>query len=175
MYVLRIFILIYLFYEFIFYPIDINFIVPNPILLEKINLYQNEKVFIQNNLNWSLSIPKLNLKNIPIKENIESDILENYIGHFPISSYLEGNICLAAHNNGFSNNYFSNIHLLERGDKIYYYYFNIEKEYIVSDIFIINEEDFSCLNIDKTDKLTLITCITNSPQKRLCIQAINKE
>lgn len=159
----------------IFYKKKINFIVPTEFNLENFNLYQSEKVFIQNDNEWSLSIPKLNLKNIPIKDNVESDILENYIGHFPISSYLQGNVCLAAHNGGYLNNYFSNIHMLQKGDEIYYYYFNIEKEYIVKDIFIIDENDFSCLNVDDEDKLTLITCISNSPQKRLCVQAVNKE
>ncbi len=139
------------------------------------NLYQKESFFIQKEYNWYISIPKINLNNIPIKDGISDDILENYVGHFPNSSFLKGNVCLAAHNNGFSNNYFSNINMLDVNDKIYYYYFNIEKIYTVKSINIIDENNFSALDIDNNDKLTLITCVSNSPHQRLCVEAICEE
>lgn len=140
---------------------------------EKIN--HENVLFITKDYEWSLSIPKINLNDIPIEEGIENDILENYIGHFPITSCFTGNVCLAAHNNGFRNNYFNEINLLEIGDDIYYNYSNQEKVYTVKKISIIEDDDFSILEDNNEDKLTLITCITNSPHKRLCIQAICKE
>ena len=48
--------------------------------------------------------------------------MEQYIGHFEESKKWIGNVCLAAHNRGYENNYFSEIKKLKEGDKIIYYY-----------------------------------------------------
>lgn len=161
-----------------FFTIYIKFynspkIIPKIFNLNNVSLYQENEVFIQQD--WTLSIPKLNLNNIPIKDSVEDNVLNNYIGHFPTSSYLKGNICLAAHNAGFSVNYFQDLPLLENGDEIEYNYYNVIKKYKVSKKYIINENDFDVLNLDNSDKLTLITCINNSPHQRLCIEAICEE
>lgn len=148
-------------------------IIPKEINLNNVNLYQ-EEFFIKEE-NWSLTIEKLNLKNIPIKDNISSDILENYIGHFPTSSFFTGNVCLAAHNAGFKFNYFQDASLLENGDEIEYNYYNNIKKYKVIRKYVIYENDFSILNLDDKDRLTLVTCISNSPHQRLCIEAICEE
>ena len=156
------------------YKINVSDYPPKTINLENINLYQDDKNFIQKD-EWTLSIPILNLYNIPIIDSIEVDKLEDYIGHFPISSYLKGNICLAAHNDGFKNNYFKDINNLCTGDKLIYSYNNIEKSYYVDRIYTISSTDFSFLNLDQKDKLTLVTCISDSPLMRLCVEAVNKE
>jgi LPXTG-site transpeptidase (sortase) family protein len=161
-----------IFFLFINSKIKVNSL--NKLNLDNINLYNENNFFIQND-NWTLSIPKLNLKNIPIKDNISSDVLENFIGHFPTSSYLEGNVCLAAHNAGFSSNYFQDIYLLEEGDEIEYDYFGNIKIYKVNKKYVIDENNLDVLNVDEVDKLTLITCISGSPQKRLCVEAVFKE
>lgn len=80
-------------------------------------------------------------------------------------------MCLAAHNYGYKNNYFENINLLEYGDKIIYCYNKKEKVYRVKSITTISEDDFSFLNLNGKDSITLITCITGLPHYRLCIQA----
>lgn len=159
---------------FIYFSIPNSNIEPlKKLNLNNVNLYQENKVFIQQN--WTLSIPKLNLNNIPIKDSVDNNILEKYIGHFPASSYLKGNVCLAAHNAGFTYNYFQDLPLLENGDEIEYNYFNFQKQYVVSRKYIINENDLCVLNLDSLDKMTLITCISGSPQQRLCIEAICEE
>ena len=127
-------------------------------------------VFIQND--WYLSIPNINLYKIPIKDGITSDILENYIGHFPISSFADGNVCLAAHNCGYTNNYFEYIYKLENGDEIFYCYNNIRKKYKVEKKYVIQYDDFSLLDNSDENTLTLVTCISNSPDLRLCIKAV---
>lgn len=147
---------------------------PKTLNLENFNLNQNDKFYIQDKV-WTLSIPILNLYNIPIIDSIEVDKLEDYIGHFPISSYLQGNICLAAHNDGFRNNYFKDINTLCFGDKIIYSYEGREKEYFVDKIYTIDNTDFSFISLDSKDKITLVTCVSNSPLKRLCVEAVNKE
>lgn len=159
----------------LFYKKKIDDISPINFNQYNLNLYKSEKVFIHKEDEWYLTIPKINLKKIPIKDGITSDILENYIGHFPISSFQKGNVCLAAHNDGYNTNYFSEIDKLEVGDEIYYHYFNIEKVYIVKEKYVISENNFNQLDLDSNEKITLITCIKDSPSKRLCIQAISKE
>lgn len=149
-------------------------IIPKKINLDNINLYQENSTFIQNDI-WTLTIEKINLINVPIKDSVEEDILENYIGHFPISSYYNGNVCLAAHNSGFFINYFKDLNTLEYNDEIKYNYYGNIKVYKVTEKYIVDEEDLNVLAVDFKDKMTLITCITGSPSKRLCIEAISKE
>ena len=45
------------------------------------NFIQEEKNFILKDNSWSLIIPKI-LLNAEIKESVDSEVLENYIGHF---------------------------------------------------------------------------------------------
>ena len=54
---------------------------------------------------WQLEIPKINLV-APIAEGIDTKTMNSYIGHFPTTSILEGNIGLAAHNRRFSKKLF---------------------------------------------------------------------
>lgn len=174
---LLLFIIITIFTIFIYskiYKINVSDYPPKTLNLENIKLYQDDKIFIRKD-EWTLSIPNLNLYNIPIIDSIEVDKLEDYIGHFPISSYLKGNICLAAHNDGYKNNYFKDINTLCVGDKLIYSFNNIEKSYYVEKVYSIASTDFSFLNLDQKDKLTLVTCISNSPHMRLCVEAVNKE
>ena len=66
--------------------------------------------------------------------------MENYIGHFPISSYYNGNVCLAAHNSGFLINYFKDLNTLEYNDEIKYNYYGNIKVYKVTEKYIVDEE-----------------------------------
>lgn len=147
---------------------------PKTITIENIKLYNDEKTFIQNE-EWTLTIPTLNLYNIPIIDSIEDDNLENYIGHFPISSYLNGNICLAAHNSGFDHNYFQYINTLKQNDEIIYKYKDKTKKYFVDKVYKITDTDFSFVSLDEKDKIILVTCVKDSPNLRLCVEAIHKE
>lgn len=171
-----IFILIIVFISTFYYFLRLSKNDYSPLLIypSEINLYhEKNNVFIRNE-EWNISIPKLNLKNIPIKDGVEEDILKENVGHFPISSYFNQNVCLAAHNSGFVQNYFQNINLLQFGDEIIYNYYNNCSIYTVSNIKVIDDNDFSFLT-DNTQKLVLITCIANSPSKRLCVEAEYKE
>lgn len=171
---LRLITLFVIMYMSLIYKPKINIKVNSDLNLNNLNLYQNETVFIHENL-WSITIPKINLEKIPIKESVNSIILESYIGHFPSSALVTGNICLAAHNNGYANNYFKDINLLDIGDKIYYSYNDNKKIYSVIQKKVISYNDFSYLDSTNKDTLTLITCITSSPDFRLCVQAVCEE
>lgn len=165
----------------IIYPLTFN----NKITFENLNDFNSiknnsiieENILVQKEIcnSWFLSIPKINLNNIEIHESVDNEILEKYIGHFEFSSYVNGNICLAAHNSGFKNNYFENLYVLETSDEIIYTYEDITKTYIVTEKYIISQNDFSILEDDGTNELTLITCVSNSPDLRLCVKAVSKE
>ena len=101
--------------------------------------------------------------------------MDYYIGHFEESKTWIGNICLAAHNRGYQNNYFAEIKTLKENDKIIYYYNGASREYIVNKHEIIKDTDLTCLENTEENILTLITCVENEPNYRRCIRAIENK
>lgn len=119
-----------------------------------------------------ISIPKIGLYNIQIKEGVDEDVLNDNIGHFKETPWYNGNVGLASHNRGYKKNYFSNINKLNVGDEIYYTYLGNKRKYIVSKIVKIDSYDWSCLSYANCNMLTLITCVSGYENLRLCIQAV---
>ena len=110
----------------------------------------------------------------PIKETVELDVLAEYVGHFTNSSIWDGNVCLASHNRGNSvAHYFEKINELVQGDVITYKTKLGIRNYEVSEIKEINSTDWSIIENNESNSITLITCITGKPDKRLCV--IGKE
>ena len=155
---------------------------------ENITQINQENIFQENNItenkieennknnqeyNWYIEIESISL-HAPIKESTEIDVLEKYIGHFENTSLTTGNIGLAGHNEGYENNYFENLNKIKKGDLIKYKYNDFLKEYIVDEIEIIRNTDWSYLEEKKENKITLITCILGKPNYRLCVQATEK-
>lgn len=120
----------------------------------------------------TLTIPKILLINAPIREGTDLSILSNAIGHFFSTSIYNGNVGLASHNRGSNANYFANINKLKIGDEIYFESIYGTRKYSVEVIVEIYDTDFSYLQDTEDNRLTLITCIKNQPEKRLCIQAV---
>ena len=114
-----------------------------------------------------IKIDKINFEGL-IYEGTSMQTLAKGVGHFENTPYLEGNVCLAAHN---SNSYWANLHTLSTGDKIHYTCFLGTKEYEVSNISKISETDWSSLRNTDTNTLTLITCVKGQKNLRLCVQA----
>lgn len=123
---------------------------------------------------WALKIPKINLY-AEISSGTDNEILDKYIGHFENSKKESGNVCLAAHNRGYNENYFENLKELKNGDEIFYYINNSEYKYIVDEIIVIYETDWTVIENTEEDRITLITCIENRPSYRLCVRGIRKE
>lgn len=147
--------------------------IPNEV--ENVNLENNivEKVVsnqVDNTNEWSLEIPIISLK-ANISEGTTKEVMDTYIGHFEESPRDSGNICLAAHNRGYENNYFANLKKLKKGDGIIYRYKNVEKRYIVQKHEIIKDTDWTNLENTEENMITLITCVENEPEFRRCIQA----
>lgn len=121
----------------------------------------------------SLKIEKINL-NGTVKEGSTNEILKDYIGHIEETAKYDGNVGLAAHNRGNKYSYFARINELEPGDEIIYTTKYGERKYIVDTKKEILETDWSNLEGTSDNRLTLITCIKNKVNQRLCVQAVQE-
>lgn len=110
-----------------------------------------------------------------IKEGSSPQVLQEYIGHIEDTAVYDGNVGLAAHNRGNSPSYFARINELEIGDEIIYQNKYGERKYKVNQKKDILETDWSMLQETKENKLTLITCIKNRVNQRLCVQAVESD
>ena len=124
--------------------------------------------------NWYIEIPSIYLK-APIGESTNIEVLNEFVGHFEETPKTTGNIGLAGHNRGYKNNYFENVNKLKKGDEIKYKYNDFEKSYIIENIKKIKSTNWSYLENSEQSKITLITCIENEPDYRLCVQAVEKQ
>jgi len=115
-----------------------------------------------------IEIEKLGFESL-IYEGTSLEILEKGVGHFESSKHFEGNVCLAAHN---TNEYWAKLHTLKAGDRIIYTSFLGKKEYRVTNMVEINENDWTLLKDTEQNILTLITCVKGKRDKRLCVQAL---
>lgn len=141
---------------------------------QTINEKEQDENTQQDEILGKLIINKISL-NGEVKEGCSSEILEEYIGHIEETSKFDGNVGLAAHNRGNKYSYFSRINELDNGDEIIYQTRYGTKKYIVTNKKEILETDWSMLKNTKENKLTLITCIRNKVNQRMCVQAIEQE
>lgn len=114
-----------------------------------------------------IKIDKINFEGL-IYEGTSMQTLAKGVGHFENTPYLEGNVCLAAHN---TNSYWAKLHTLSTEDTIHYTCFLGTKKYKISSISKISETDWSSLENTDTNTLTLITCVKGQKNLRLCVQA----
>jgi len=123
---------------------------------------------------WQIEIPEISLI-ADISEGTTKEILNQYVGHFEITSKENGNIGLAAHNRGYEVNYFKDLKILREGDEIRYIHNEFEKIYEVEKCRIIKDTEWEYLEQTEDNMLTLITCVENQPEYRRCIQAVEKK
>lgn len=136
---------------------------------------QNLNIEKVKDVSWYISIPKINLDRAVIEEGITDDILNKSIGHFDDTDIYDGNVCLAAHNRGNKVNYFENLNSLQVGDNVYYNCKYGSRIYEIESINIIDVYDFSCIEkVDNKNVITLITCVENNPNKRLCVRGVER-
>ena len=155
---------------------DINKINNKETLYERNNT--NEEIEInrekeKEEINWYIEIPVISLK-APIQESVNMEVLNEFVGHFEETSKTVGNIGLAGHNRGYKNNYFENLNKLKKGDEVKYKYKEFEENYYIEKIETIKSTNWSYLDKSQNNRITLITCIENKPDLRLCVQAIQK-
>ena len=123
-----------------------------------------------------LTIPKLGVS-APVYETEEGGEMESMtkgVAHFAVTSAWDGNIGFASHNVAPARAvaYFRDIHQLAEGDIVRYKTALGEREYKVSEVKEIAEDDWSFLSRTDDNRLTLITCITGKPNMRLMVQAL---
>ncbi len=121
----------------------------------------------------TLKIEKIDLDGT-VKEGSTNEILRDYIGHIEETAKYDGNVGLAAHNRGNKYSYFARINELEPGDEIVYTTKYGERKYVVDTKKEILETDWSNLEGTSDNRLTLITCIKNKVNQRLCVQAVQE-
>lgn len=115
-----------------------------------------------------IEIEKIGFEGL-VYEGTSLSTLAKGVGHFENSPYLNGNVCLAAHN---TNKFWAKLHTLHSGDKITYHSFLGTKVYYVVSINEISEDDWSSLENTNDNFLTLITCVKGKRNQRLCVQAL---
>ena len=142
---------------------------------KKINEYENKSELeeIKKEYNWYIEIPFINLI-APIEESTEMNVLNRAVGHFEETSLTNGNIGLAGHNRGYEKNFFENLKNVKKGEIIKYKYNQFEKTYVIDLIKTIKETNWQYLENTKENKITLITCVENKPEYRICVQATEK-
>ena len=116
-----------------------------------------------------LKIEKLGL-NQKVADGHSLDVLKTNLGHVDETAYTTGNIGILGHNSGNAG-YFKNLWDLKIGDVIEYTTVYGTKTYKVSDVVQIADDDWSMLSNTTDNRITLITCVKNVPEKRWCIQA----
>lgn len=133
-------------------------------------IYNNTEEILDESVLGVLTIGKIGLK-ATVKEGTADEVLLNYIGHIEGTAIYDGNIGLAAHNRGYENSYFARLNELEIGDQIKYKTKFYDKIYIIDNIQVIDETDWTLLQDTVENKITMITCIANKAEQRLCVQA----
>lgn len=142
--------------------------------IENTNVTNTDELLLQidgESVVAAIRIDKINFEGL-IYEGTSLDILEKGVGHFENSPYLDGNVCLAAHN---TNKFWAKLHTLQKGDKIIYTSFLGTNEYKVNKIVQISETDWTLLKNTDENILTLITCVKGKPTQRLCVQALQAD
>lgn len=114
-----------------------------------------------------IRIDKINYEGL-VYEGTSLDTLSKGVGHFENTPYFNGNVGLAAHN---YKKVWGKLYTLQEGDTISYISYLGSKKYTVKNVSIINETDWSKLENTDENQLTLITCVLNQNEKRLCVQA----
>lgn len=136
--------------------------------------YDKEEKIEDESVLGILSIEKINLK-ATVKEGSTEETLKEYIGNMVETAKYDGNIGLAAHNRANKYSYFARINELEKGDKIIYKTKFYTRTYVVSKKVVIYDTDWSYLEATKDNRITMITCIKDKPNQRLCVQAVEEK
>ena len=119
-----------------------------------------------------LRIPTINLT-VTAFDGDTFTAMKKGVGHLPSTSCWNGNIGLVGHNRG-TNDYFGDLKNLKIGDEMTYTTNLGTRTYVVKSITKISDTDWSRLQYTSDNRLTLITCVEDVPDKRLCIQAVEK-
>ena len=105
----------------------------------------------------------------------EMEAMRKGIAHYKTTSAWTGNIGLCAHNGNASYCWFHDLHKVEKGDVVTYQTALGTRTYEVAEIKEIEETDWSMLGRTEDNRITMTTCIDGEPNKRLVVQAVEKQ
>lgn len=135
-----------------------------------------EKVAQEDGSLGVLTIPEIGLSvNVfACAHGEEMEAMTKGLAHFAHTTSWDGNLGVCGHNVNFdlTDGYFKNLHTLEKGDQVIYSSSLGERVYEVKTIKAIAEDDWSYLGRTQENKITMITCISGQPTKRLMVQAV---
>lgn len=120
----------------------------------------------------TLKIPKIDLR-VTAYDGDTYEAMKKGIGHISSTSAWNGNMGFVGHNRG-ANDYFGKLKNLSIGDEISYQTNFGTKYYIVESVTRISETDWSKLEYTMDNRITLLTCVEDVPNERLCVQAREK-
>ena len=120
-----------------------------------------------------LSIDKLKLSVNVFESPDTMEDMRKGLAHFPATSAFDGLVGISGHNVNMdgSDGHFKYLYTLKAGDAIHYKTGLGERTYTVSAVTTIAASDWSSLNYSDSNQMTLITCISGQPSKRLCVTA----
>jgi len=121
-----------------------------------------------------LTIPDIGLSARVYEGEDNMELMEKGVARFRHTSAWEGHIGLSAHNINLNGTpgHFLHIHTLNEGAVIRYETALGVREYAVERVFSVDENDWSALSRTPENRLSLVTCITGSPQLRLVVTAV---
>lgn len=122
-----------------------------------------------------LRIEKIGLSASVYEAEDEMEAMRKGVAHYPSTSAWEGNIGLCAHSGNGPACFFRDLHKLKIGDEITYTTALGTRQYVVDVVQEIAETDWSMLGRREDNRITMTTCIDGKPDKRLCVQAVEKE
>jgi sortase A len=117
-----------------------------------------------------VEIPSLGIS-VKVFEGTGSDSLAKGLGHFPETSGWNGNIAVAGHNRGAKYT-IGTIKDLKQGDTVRYTTLLGTRIYAVSFVGYISNTDMAYLSSTPDNRITLITCLADRPDLRVCVQCV---
>ena len=120
----------------------------------------------------TLKIPAIGLT-VTAYDGEVTAAMKKGVGHIESTSSWLGNIGIVGHNRGVNLN-FGKLKNLKAGDEITYTTSLGTRTYTVTFAGKIASNDWSYLQYTTDNRITLLTCVEDQPQYRLCVQGVEK-
>ncbi len=120
----------------------------------------------------TVKIPSLDI-NMKVWEGETNASMKKGLGHYSSTSAWDGNVGVCGHNRG-AKYVIGGIKDLETGDTITYTTVHGTRTYSVVSVKTISNSDWSYLQATSDNRITLTTCLADHPEKRICVQAVEK-
>jgi len=117
-----------------------------------------------------LQIPAIGL-DVKVYDGDELAAMRKGVGHIEGTSVWDSNVGMVGHNRG-TNDYFGRLKTLSIGDAITYTTKAGTRTYHVTFSGQISDTDWSMLQYTLDNRLSLVTCVEDIPNKRILVQAV---